>query len=272
MTATMLTTGDPRADADVLRAEVLAQGVERAVADRAAASAPGVADFETFGRAVAHELRAPLRAIDGFADALVDEYGVALPPEGRRYAEVIRDNARQMSRLVDGLLRLARLDHRPIVARPIEAGLVAELALGQVAQEDEAGAACVRIEPLPPCIADPALLELVFVNLIGNAVKFTRGVRAPMISVSARVEDGEIVYRVRDNGVGFDRADADRLFRPFERLHSDEQFRGTGLGLALARRVVERHGGRIWADGTPGCGATFWFTLEPRPADAAARH
>ena len=246
---------------DVLRTDVGGGEIERRVAERTADLETAVAELETFSHAVAHELRAPLRAVGGFADALLDDHADALPAEARRYAEIIRANARQMGELVEGLLRLARLDHRTIQTRPVDPGAVARRVLADLAAEYPAGVDAVDVAPLPPCVADPGMLRLLFANLLGNALKFTGDAVEPRIVVGARPENGEVVYFVRDNGIGFDQCHADRLFDPFERLHPHEAYAGTGLGLAITRRIVERHGGRIWATGAVGRGATFSFTL-----------
>lgn len=257
----------PEAEVDALRTDAFRADIEHRVAERTAGLEATVAQLETFSHAVAHELRAPLRAIDGFADALLDDHAAALPSEARRYAEVIRANARQMATLVDDLLRLARLDHRPTETRPVDAAAVAQRALIDVAPEYPTTTAVVDIAPLPPCVADPGLLRLLFANLLGNALKFSRDRAEPRIVVGARPAGGEVVYFVRDNGVGFDPRHADRLFDPFEQLHPHAAYEGTGLGLAIARRIVERHGGRIWAEGAVGRGATISFTLGRGAAD-----
>ena len=259
------------AEVDVLRTDAVRAEIERRVAERTAALEATVAELETFGHAVAHELRAPLRAIAGFAEALLDDHADALSPEAARYAEIIRSNARQMGGLVDNLLRLARLDSRPMQTRPLDPAHVARRALADLETEHPARLAEVDVAPLPPCMADPGLLRLLFGNLLGNALKFTRDAAEPRIVVGARPEGDEVVYFVRDNGAGFDPRHADHLFEAFERLHPHDAYEGTGLGLAIARRIVERHGGRIWAEGAVGRGATISFTLGRRAPDAPMR-
>jgi light-regulated signal transduction histidine kinase (bacteriophytochrome) len=221
-------------------------------------------ELETFSYSVSHDLRAPLRAIDGFARALTEDYAATLDAEGQRLLGVIRANASRMGRLIDDLLTLSRLGRKSLEPAPLDLasmarGVVAELATAEPGRQVQ-----VDIGPLPQAYGDPGLVRQVLVNLIGNAFKFTRGQRDARVEIGARVENGETAYYVRDNGAGFDMQYAQKLFGVFQRLHRADEFDGTGIGLALVQRIVHRHGGRVWAEARVNQGATFSFTLPSR--------
>ncbi|GGM32446.1 PAS domain S-box protein [Dactylosporangium sucinum] len=216
-----------------------------------------VAELESFSYGVSHDLRAPLRAIDGFARMLALEHGDRLDDQGRRHVERIRAGARRMGDLIDGLLTFSRLQWQELGRRRVPMDqLVAdvwdELVIDRAGRDIE-----LAVGELPDALGDPRLIRHVLANLLGNAVKYTRGVSPARIAVGHSLA----AYYVRDNGVGFDMRYADKLFQVFQRLHRAEDFEGTGVGLAVAHRIVHRHGGQIWADAAPDAGATFYFTL-----------
>jgi light-regulated signal transduction histidine kinase (bacteriophytochrome) len=236
--------------------------LEHAVATLSAANAALLAtndELTGFAYAAVHDLRAPLRAIDGFSRTLVEGYGDKLDREGWRLLGAVRDGARRINRLIDDMLVLCRVGHEAMRLAPVDmAALLADaLAAPPVSA---AGRAALDIGTLPPVRGDRGLLEHVWLNLLDNAGKFSAANPDARIEVGGAANDGEVRYYVRDNGVGFDMRCADRLFVPFQRLHGNA-FAGTGIGLAIVKRVVERHGGRVWAEGRPGEGATFYFAL-----------
>ncbi len=213
--------------------------------------------LESFSYSVSHDLRAPLRAVDGYAALLLRDAD-ALPELARQRLQTVRDSAQHMGRLIDALLAFSRLSRRPVARARVD---VAALAHECVAEQRGASPAEVVIGALPAAAADPQLLRQVLANLVGNAFKYSARAPAPRVEIGALEQDGETVYYVRDNGVGFDMQHAGKLFGVFQRLHGTEEFEGTGVGLAIAQRIVVRHGGRIWAHAAPGAGATFFFTL-----------
>ncbi len=218
--------------------------------------------LEAFSYSVSHDLRAPLRAIDGFVHLLVEDYGQKLEPAARRYLEIIAGSARTMGLLIDDLLEFSRLGRQPLRKVTVDmTGLVCRV-LRQQQDAIEDRRIEVRLDELPECQADESLLEHVLANLVGNAIKYTQRVKAARIEIGCHSSDsGELVYSIKDNGAGFDMRYADKLFGVFQRLHRADEFEGTGVGLALAQRIINRHGGRIWAEATVGKGATFFFTL-----------
>ncbi len=218
-------------------------------------------ELESFSYSVSHDLRAPLRHIDGYARMLTEDLGDRLDPEPRRYLQAIADSARRMGVLIDDLLALSRLGRKPLAREPVDMRALVEEALRDVPR----GAATIDIGELPPACGDPALLKQVWINLLSNAVKYSapRGERA-RVEVSGQRENGSVRYRVRDNGVGFDMRYADKLFGVFQRLHPQDQFEGTGVGLAIVHRIVTRHGGRVDFASAPDQGARFEFELPAR--------
>ena len=219
-------------------------------------------ELESFSYSVSHDLRAPLRAIDGYALMLEEDYAARLDDEGRRLLGVVRGEAHRMGRLIDDLLEFSRMGRQAPMKQHIDMTALARECAG------EAGGAlapAVQVEALPPSGADRAMLKQVWINLIGNASKYCGKQDAPRIIVGGRADAAENVYWVRDNGAGFDMRYADKLFGVFQRLHRQDEFPGTGVGLAIVQRVVTRHGGRVWAEGKVGEGACFYFSL-PRGA------
>jgi len=217
-------------------------------------------ELESFSYSVSHDLRAPLRAIDGFSQMLEEDHAAGLDDEGKRLIRVIRDSTRKMGQLIDDLLAFSRLGRKPISTARIDTGKL----VGEVLEEVQAAAerrARVVVGPLPPACADAALIRQVWINLLSNAVKFSGNRDNPRIEVSAYDDGADTVYCVKDNGAGFDMRYHDRLFGVFQRLHGEEEFSGTGVGLAIVRRVVMRHGGRVWAEGKVDEGAAFYFAL-----------
>jgi light-regulated signal transduction histidine kinase (bacteriophytochrome) len=235
--------------------------MEHVLEERTTALEAANHELEAFSYSVSHDLRAPLRAIDGFAHILVDDHGTRLDDEGHRVLDVICQNARQMGRLIDDLLALSRLGRRTLDRRLVDMRALAATVVAEVRQLDRGRDAAVTIEPLPSIAADSGMMHQVMANLVGNAWKFTAGTPDAAITIGASAGERETVYFVKDNGAGFNPAYAAKLFGVFQRLHSTEEFEGTGIGLATVRRIVERHGGRVWADGAVGCGATFFFAL-----------
>lgn len=214
-------------------------------------------ELEAFSYSVAHDLRAPLRAIDGFSRALLEDYADELDGDGRRYLDRVRGAAQKMGELIDDLLALSRITRADLKRRHVDVSQAARLVIAELAR-DTSRDVRVDIADGLTADADPKLLEIVLQNLLGNAWKFTGRTADARIEVG-RDADG---FFVRDNGAGFALEHADRLFGVFQRLHADQDFPGTGIGLATVKRIVERHGGRVWARGDVGAGATFWFTLE----------
>ncbi|HXV86925.1 MAG TPA: ATP-binding protein [Gemmatimonadales bacterium] len=224
------------------------------------------AELDTFCYSVSHDLRAPLRAIDGFSRMLQEDYRATLDAEAQRLLGVIRSSTSGMGQLIDDLLTFSRLSRKQL-----EEGRVDMTALARAVMEDARAAAGpppaaatpprVNLGSLPPTRGDGALLRQAWVNLISNALKFSRTKPEPVVEIGARKQNGEAVYFVRDNGVGFDMQYADKLFGVFQRLHRADEFEGTGVGLAIVQRVVHRHGGRVWAEAAQGQGATFYFSL-----------
>jgi PAS domain S-box-containing protein len=229
-------------------------------------------ELEAFSYSVSHDLRAPLRHIDGFSRLLLEDYGAQLPEEAGRYLKRVVDSAQNMGRLVDDLLNLSRVGRQELERHQTNLDelvkrVIAELPPGAESREIE-----WRIEPLPIVECDPGLLKAVFINLLSNAMKFTRPRANTQIQVGTIEVDGTTAVFVRDNGVGFDLKYADKLFGAFQRLHCQEDFEGTGIGLATVQRIIHKHGGRIWFESAVDQGTTFYFTLEPSsPAPGAEK-
>lgn len=215
-------------------------------------------ELEAFSYSVSHDLRAPLRAIDGFSRIFIEDYAEKLDDEGRRVLDVIRNNAQNMGQLIDDLLAFSRLGRKQIETSRVDMEELARDVCGGFATSSNSQ---INIEQLPETAGDKALLRQVFVNLISNAVKYSTTRGNTSVEVGGRFENGENIYYVQDNGVGFDMKYANKLFGVFQRLHSAEEFEGTGVGLAIVQRIVHRHGGRVWAEGEVNKGATFYFAL-----------
>ncbi|HEY4977376.1 MAG TPA: ATP-binding protein [Gaiellaceae bacterium] len=220
------------------------------------------ADLETFSYSISHDLRTSLQAVLGFAQTLLARYEDDLKPEARRCVELIAKSAKGMSDLVGDLLELAQANRLPLELELVDLGELAHEAIGELEHQLEESNVDLVISELPVAQADRALLKRVFVNLISNAIKFSSKVEPrARVEVGASQQNGIPTLFVRDNGVGFDMGDSGRLFQAFERLHGRGDYEGTGIGLALVARIVDRHGGRIWAESEPGKGAAFFFTL-----------
>jgi signal transduction histidine kinase len=220
-------------------------------------------ELGAFSYSVSHDLRAPLRAVNGYTSILLEEFSGGLPEEGLGFLKRIKDNGDHMGHLIDDLLAFSRLGRQALRVQRVHTRGVVERALAQLAPTIDRSQVDLVIGDLPDCDSDPALLEQVFINLLSNAFKYSRKREGARIEVGATQSDadGTPVFFVKDNGVGFDMQYADKLFGVFQRLHRNQDFEGTGVGLAIVQRVVSRHGGRAWAEGKVNEGATFYFTL-----------
>jgi light-regulated signal transduction histidine kinase (bacteriophytochrome) len=220
-------------------------------------------ELESFSYSVSHDLRAPLRHVDGFARILKDEYSPEIPLEASRYLDRILQGATRMGQLIDDLLNLAQIGRKELKRRKVQMGSLVKEVMAELPAEAQERSIEWRIEPLPEMNCDPGLVKIVFANLLANAVKFTRKQAAAVIEVGTRTTDGQLTIFVRDNGVGFDPRYADKLFGVFQRLHRQEDFEGTGIGLVTVQRIIRRHGGEVWAESQVDAGTTFFFTLGP---------
>lgn len=248
--------GDRLSQAVVDRALVAARTGELAAVNK---------ELEAFSYSVAHDLRAPLRAIDGYSLAILDDYGQELPGGAQEDLARVRGASQRMSTLIDELLGLSRLTRRELVRASVDLSVLAREIADELRLRDGQRAVEIDIQEGLEVNGDPELLRLVLQNLLENAWKFTANTKEAHVEL-ARIggENGHATFAVHDNGVGFDMRYAEKLFRPFERLHRQEEYAGTGVGLTTVARVLNRHGGKIWAQGTPGKGATFFFDLPIR--------
>lgn len=218
-------------------------------------------ELEAFSYSVSHDLRAPLRAIDGFSQILLEDYAARLDAEGQRLISVVRRNTRKMGALIDDLLKFSRLRRQEVTYSRVDMEALVQDVLRELKGDVAERTVQFEIAPLPPAWGDQAMLRQVWQNLLSNAVKYTRSREVAEITVDGGMENHEVRYSVKDNGVGFDMRYVDKLFNVFQRLHREEDFEGTGVGLALIQRVVHRYGGRVWAEGEVERGARFHFTL-----------
>jgi signal transduction histidine kinase len=242
------------------RAEARARLLNATLSEHNALLESSNRELEGFSYTISHDLRSPLRAIDGFSELLERRYGGKLDPEALRLLAVVRDNSRRMAVLIDDLLEFSRLGRRALQMEEVDMQALAQGCVAEVLQTVQTRPA-VEMGLLPPCRGDRSLLRQTWVNLVGNAVKYSSRNPAARVEIAGRSGDGENIYSVRDNGVGFDMQYYDKLFGVFQRLHAEEDFPGTGVGLAITMRIVTKHGGRLWADAVPGRGAVFHFSL-----------
>ncbi len=254
--------------------------LEQRVVERTAQLEIANKELEAFAYSISHDLKAPLRAVDGYAQILIEDHAVRLDDEGRRVCEVITNNARRMGKLIDDLLAFSRTGRAEINPVSVDMATLANSIFFELTTPEERERIDFHVAPLPRAIGDPTLLRQVWMNLLGNAVKFSAKKERAVIevgcavtppttmatSVSSEIIKGKpaVVYFIRDNGAGFDMAYVGKLFAVFQRLHSAKEYEGTGVGLAIVQRIVQRHGGRIWAEGEPGKGAIFHFTLDEK--------
>jgi PAS domain S-box-containing protein len=241
------------------------EGLEERVAQRTAELAAANQELDSFSYTVSHDLRAPLRVIDGFSTMLMEDCGATLNERGLRLLQMIRSETRRSGEMIDRLLAFSRLGRATLSRSTVDMAAVAHEAWREACAAVPERAADLSLAELPAALGDARLLRQVFVNLFSNALKFTRHCAAPRIELTGRASAGEVIYEVRDYGVGFDPAYAEKLFTVFHRLHSEEEFEGHGVGLAVVQRIVQQHGGRVWAEGRLQGGATFHFSL---PGDA----
>jgi signal transduction histidine kinase len=220
-------------------------------------------ELEAFSYSVSHDLRAPLRSIDGFSKLLLDDHAGALDAKGKDYLLLVRASAQRMGELIDDLLLLSRVGGAGLVRDRVDLSSISRGAATQLRRKDPDRQVTICIEEPLSVEADDGLMRVLLENLLGNAWKFTANVPAARIEVGTEQKEGGPVFFVRDNGAGFDMSYAEKLFSPFQRLHTEAQFPGTGIGLATVHRIVGRHGGRIWADSVVDQGATFYFTIPP---------
>lgn len=219
-------------------------------------------ELEAFSYSVSHDLRAPLRAIHGFTKILEEDYAGKLDPEGLDIMNTIVSNTEKMGMLIDDLLAFSRLGRKDLQAQKLNMTQLAKDAVAEVTNNVKDFAGDIVVNQLPPVVADQRLMSQVFVNLISNAVKYSGKTKTPHIEITSSQNNGDYIYCVKDNGVGFDMKYYDKLFGVFQRLHNNSDFEGTGIGLALVKRIISRHGGNIWAEGEPDKGASFYFSLK----------
>jgi PAS domain S-box-containing protein len=239
----------------------LNEELEQRVIERTAQLETANKELESFSYSVSHDLRAPLRSIDGFSRIIFEEYGDKVDDEGKRILNVVRDSTKKMGVLIDDLLALSRIGRKDIEFTKIDMNKLAKTVCDEVITNIPEKHIQFSIDPLPSAYGDPIMIHQVFLNLLSNAIKFTEPRETAIIKVGVLDVDNENIYYVKDNGVGFDMQYAGKIFGPFQRLHNDEEFKGTGIGLAIVHRIINRHGGRIWAEAKVDEGATFYFTL-----------
>jgi signal transduction histidine kinase len=255
----------------------LNEDLERRVLDRTGQLEAANKELESFSYSVSHDLRAPLRAIDGFAKILLEDHLASLPEEAQAYLKLVGDNTRQMAQLVDDLLAFSRLGRLALTKQTVDQGRIVRLCLTELQKEQEGRQVQIDIGNLASCQADATLLKQVWTNLLSNALKYTRKRVAATIEIGCRTQpqlltnglstplpgtSSETVFFVKDNGAGFDMKYAHKLFGVFQRLHRASEYDGTGVGLAIVQRIINRHGGRVWGEAQLNQGATFSFTLE----------
>ncbi len=239
----------------------LNQSLERRVASRTRKLAAANAELEAFSYSVSHDLRAPLRGIDGFSEILLKQYAERLDERGRDYLQRIRRASQRMGELIDDLLRLSKLSDSTVKTEPVNLSGVANSILAELQLCSPERKVSTEVQDPVEASCDPRLLRIALENLLGNAWKFTATKQHAIIRFGAKQQDGEQIIYVKDNGAGFDMKYAHKLFGAFQRLHDASEFEGTGIGLTTVRRVINLHGGRVWAEGKPHAGATFYFSL-----------
>ena len=218
-------------------------------------------ELEAFAYTVSHDLRSPLRAIDGFTAAVLEDYRPKLDSDGQRYLDLIAENARKMGQLIDDLLTFSRLGRKNVDKNTINMEKLARDVFHMVRDTYPERNIQFKVNKIPQAYGDKTLIPLVLSNLINNAIKFTKDKESAIIEIGSKDKDGQIIYYIKDNGVGFNMKYVDKLFGVFQRLHSQEEFEGTGIGLANVHRIIHRHGGKVWAEGKLNEGAIFYFTI-----------
>jgi PAS domain S-box-containing protein len=243
-------------------AEIIAfnETLEKKILERTLQLEAANMEMESFSYSVAHDLRSPVRAVHGYATMLKEDYSNSLDDEGKRLLNEVEYNAKKMGVLIDDLLTFSRLGRKELVKSTINMNKLVEISLEEMKLGNE-NFAKINIGRLHSVMADPALMKHVMANLLSNAIKYSSKKENPIIEIFSTQENEMHVYAVQDNGVGFDMGYADKLFGVFQRLHSDEEFEGTGVGLAIVQRIIHRHGGKVWAKGKENEGATFYFSL-----------
>jgi light-regulated signal transduction histidine kinase (bacteriophytochrome) len=217
-------------------------------------------DLEAFSYSVSHDLRTPLRAINGYAQMLSEDYAPVLDVEGKRWLGEVRNNAKKMGVLIDDLLTFSRLGRKGIAKSKVDMNKLVETVIAEINQSLKHHAELKFINLLPT-MADYNLLKLVMTNLLSNAIKYSSKVEKPIIEIRSERKNEDVIYSIKDNGAGFDMQYVNKLFGVFQRLHSAEEFSGTGVGLAIVKRIINKHDGKVWAQGKEGEGATFFFSL-----------
>ena len=246
----------------------LNQELEQRVIERTAQLEEVNRELEAFSYSVSHDLRSPLRAIDGFSHILLEDHADRLAEEGKRLLGMLGDNAKRMTQLIEDMLQFSRTGRMELTFSRVDMEQLAHAVVEELRAGDSDSKLQIEIGPLPPAHGDSAMLRQVFVNLLSNAIKFSCKNETPKVMVGGAIQGDEIVYHVKDNGAGFNMQYADKLFGVFQRLHSINEFEGTGIGLAIVKRIITRHGGRVWAEGKVNEGATVYFALPLAPANA----
>jgi two-component system sensor histidine kinase/response regulator len=249
----------------------LNEELEQRIRERTAELEASNAELEAFSFSVSHDLRAPLTQLHGFSSLLEDNYASQLNEQGQRYLHNIKDGVMRMSALIDDLLKLAKVGRQGLKVRDVGLKTLTEEVLKEFKTETREREIEWKIGPLPFIKCDYGLMRQVLINLLSNAVKYTRKREHAVIEISSKIIEGKQAILVRDNGAGFDMKYADKLFAPFQRLHREKDFEGTGIGLATVQRIIQKHSGRIWAHSEPGLGATFYFTVGSELCNEAAR-
>lgn len=246
-----------------LELELAKDKLEQRVVERTAELESALHHMESFSYSISHDLRTPLRALDGYSCILMEESAPLLTAEAQTYLQRISSNARHMGGLIDDLLTYSRLNRQPISLEQVDLAELAKQVFAELQHEREGREIEIRFQDLPPCQADLTLLRQALINLLANALKFTRHTPNARIEFGGLPADGTTVYFVKDNGAGFDMSYANKLFKVFQRLHQGDDYEGTGVGLAIVQNIIHRHHGKVWAEGKEGEGATFFFTLGP---------
>jgi PAS domain S-box-containing protein len=241
--------------------QILNKELEQRVIERTSQLEAANKELEAFSYSVSHDLRAPLRAVDGFSKFVLEDYENKLDSEGKRLLNLIRSNIQKMDQLITDLLALSRVARSDMNFSDIDMTQMAISMFKETAAPDVSDKLSLQVDPLPEAYADPTYIRQVWANLIANAIKFSSKEKKPSIKICGRTENGFNVYYVKDNGVGFNPEYTHKLFGVFQRLHKSDDFEGTGVGLAIVQRIIHRHGGKVWAEGAEGKGATFYFSV-----------